>query len=529
MTTPARVSDWQGQMRVALLLWLATLVLFLSGLGIEPLRDWEEGTYAQVAREMLSGGGHGFLFPQRWGEPYLNKPPLGPGLIALAFAALGESSFAARLPMALVTSMVVPLLYLVARAGGMSRQPALLGAVICLTLLPVMRHGRLAMLDGPVLAFALTMFLFLLKSAPGRWKWAFPAGLSISGIALTKGVLAVPFVVIGLTFLAMKHAPTLIRKQFWGALFLGLVPFMAWLAAQFLYYGLDYAHTAVFGQGIARVALSVDGNAGSPWYYILEILKYGWPWLTFLPAGLAVTWRARHEYWAVLALVLLLGFTLLVTLMPTKLPWYIYPVWPALALICGAGLQSAMQRPRAPERMILPVLALAGGAASWYFSPLGPDPVPVLLVAGIILALGAALTFWLWQRNPRLGGWLLLALVYGVLLLFALSGRSVWELNEDYPAPPVAEAIRHHIPADAPLFTTHPHHRPSLDFYAGRPVLPHPASALHGALHEDAPSYWVVHARDLADLDEAAVTPLAAIGTMRLIRAGGEVAQDPAQ
>jgi 4-amino-4-deoxy-L-arabinose transferase-like glycosyltransferase len=529
MTTPARVSDWQGQMRVALLLWLATLVLFLSGLGIEPLRDWDEGTYAQVAREMRAGGTLELVFPTLWGDPFFLKPPLGPALIALGFMAFNESSIAARLPLAVLSSALVPLLYLVARTAGMGRQAALMGAAICLTLLPVMRHGRLAMLDGPSVALALAALLFLLRAATGGAGWALGAGLALSAMALIKGLLAVPFLVLGLALLLALRAPALASGRFWGAFALGLVPVLSWQVAQLWHHGAAYARIALFDQSVARITESVEGNAGPVWYYALEILKFGWPWLVFLPAGLAVTWRMRAQGWSVLVLLWAGGFLLLVTLMPTKLPWYHYPAWPALALICGVGLESALQRRHAPERMILPVLAVAGGAAAWYFSPLGPDSVPALLVAGIVLALGAPLTFWQWQRNPRLGGGLLLGLIYGVLLLFSLSGRSVWELNEDYPVVPVAAAIRHHVPADLPLFTTHPHHRPSLDFYAVRPVLPRPGTLLHSALYEDAPTYWVVHARDLAEIDETAVTLLSAIGVMLLIRAGGEGTQDAGQ
>jgi len=39
---------------------------------------------------------------------------------------------------------------------------------------------------------------------------------------------------------------------------------------------------------------SVEEHGGPPWYYILEILKYTWPTLIFLPQGLGKTWENRN-------------------------------------------------------------------------------------------------------------------------------------------------------------------------------------------------------------------------------------------
>ena len=72
--------------------WAAALVLYLAGLGIEPLRDWDEGTYAQVAREMRQTGLAGWLHPTLWSQPYFDKPPFGTGLIALMFGLFGEGA-----------------------------------------------------------------------------------------------------------------------------------------------------------------------------------------------------------------------------------------------------------------------------------------------------------------------------------------------------------------------------------------------------------------------------------------------------
>ncbi|MGD1941688.1 MAG: ArnT family glycosyltransferase, partial [Leptolyngbyaceae cyanobacterium] len=140
------------------LLWLAALGLFCLDLGGVPLRDWDEGTVAQVAREISQGDTWtAWLHPQLWGAPYLNKPPLLHSLIAAAFQNFGIHTWVARLPGAVLTATSIPLLYLLGREIFPTRTYAGLGAGIYLTCLPVVRHGRLAMLDGAVTSFFIAL------------------------------------------------------------------------------------------------------------------------------------------------------------------------------------------------------------------------------------------------------------------------------------------------------------------------------------------------------------------------------------
>ena len=127
-----------------LLLWLLTLCLWLPGLGNLPLRDWDEGRVATVARSTTT------LLPMKWEQPYLNKPP---GLhlpMGVLIRRQGEDEVVVRLLPALFASLAVPLILILRRSlGGPDReQRAVLAAVVLMTLLPMARHGRLAMLDG---------------------------------------------------------------------------------------------------------------------------------------------------------------------------------------------------------------------------------------------------------------------------------------------------------------------------------------------------------------------------------------------
>ena len=69
---PFREQEW------LITLLIGSLTLWLIFLGNSPLRDWDEGTVAQVAREIWRTpvGSMGWLYPVLADQPYHNKPPL---------------------------------------------------------------------------------------------------------------------------------------------------------------------------------------------------------------------------------------------------------------------------------------------------------------------------------------------------------------------------------------------------------------------------------------------------------------------
>jgi 4-amino-4-deoxy-L-arabinose transferase-like glycosyltransferase len=75
------------------ILFFAAIFLYTFNLGELPLRDWDEGIVATVAREIWRShpGDYTWLYPQNIdGNPYWNKPPLIHDLIALSYFFLGS-------------------------------------------------------------------------------------------------------------------------------------------------------------------------------------------------------------------------------------------------------------------------------------------------------------------------------------------------------------------------------------------------------------------------------------------------------
>ena len=316
-----------------LLLWLLTLCLWLPGLGNLPLRDWDEGRVATVARSTTG------LLPMKWERSYLNKPPGLHWPMGQLIRSTGGQEMVVRLLPALFSSLAIPLIVLLRRSlGGQGRDhSALLSGIVLMTLLPMARHGRLAMLDGTLVSCSLLLWWGWLgcRQSFGR---ALLAGLACSGILLLKPPAILGFGAIALLAGGSGLHP---RGRRWLSFILGLLPGVSWHLWHWLIRS-DDAFLMWGGQGLARLTTTVGDGFGwwTPW---AELLEGGWPWLLLLPAGIGWAWSHRQEKAARWQLVLLLGSAVMVLPLRTQLPWYSHLLWPPIALLCAEGLHQMLE------------------------------------------------------------------------------------------------------------------------------------------------------------------------------------------
>jgi 4-amino-4-deoxy-L-arabinose transferase-like glycosyltransferase len=487
-------------------LWIAILLsaailLFSVNLGGVPLRDWDEGTVAQVARDIwrASPDSQTWLYPTIAGASYLNKPPLMHWLIALTYRLGGVNEWTTRLPGAMLTAVSVPLLYSIGRELFTRRTPAIFAALIYLTLLPVVRHGRLAMLDGALLCFFLLLLLCLLR-ARRDLRWGLGIGIGFGLLCLTKGIVAILLGAIALVFLLLDTPRLLTSGYVWSGFLLGCVPVGLWYGAQWLHYGWAFLRFNLGNQSIARVWTSVEDNSGPFWYYLLEIFKYAMPWLLFLPQGFRLAWENRSLSWAKLVLVWSCGYFLVISLMSTKLPWYVLPIYPALALVCGVCFAEVWnpedwlgwrRESRSPYPLAwglgMSIAAIAGWLGSAYFGMFAAPPQ--LDLALILVTLAITLTTTTVQMLHR-DSQFIVVLIWGSylsLLLLMVSSHWLWELNEAYPVKPVAAIIQRAVPSGQSVLTSYPYNRPSLNFYSDRIVEPASLEAIQERWQKPSP------------------------------------------
>ena len=470
-------------------------VLALIGLGDLPLRDFDEATVARVALELRRGLGEAPLLPTLWDQPYLNKPPGLHSLIALVIGATTQpdqlpSEWTIRLAPAFLSCLVVPLggwLQWILRPGD--RSSTIATSVILLTLLPVARHGRLAMLDGAQLTAMALLWLALLQLNRSRQSglWGAVAGLMGSSMLLLKAPLLLPAVLAGGLALIWgrewktwnNHAAAC------GGMLLGLVPGVGW----HLWHAHNRGSQALWlwgGDGAGRVLLDAGEGSDLGWRVpVIEVLEGGWPWLPLVPFALIWAWRCRQSRWGRWSLACLLTMTGAILPLRTQLPWYSHPLWLPLALLCAPLLawlveqptvwKSAPGNPAPSNRLLLLripffwcglglVLLLLGLTSFSSFGSLLAPYRGLTAVLGLGWCVGG---WWLRSTDPQRRRIGVISLSCGNVAALALLFHSpmwLWELNETWPVQPVAALARAN-PGEGISLKGYDE-RPSLNWYA---------------------------------------------------------------
>lgn len=476
---------------------LAAVVLYTSDLGSLPLRDWDEGIVAGVARNIWRGdpGSLTWLYPTiNYGEPYWNKPPLIHWLIALSYGLFGVSEWSTRIIPAILSACCVPLLYLIGKEIFDCRLTAIFSALVYLTLLPIARHGRVAMLDGAIacwFCFGVWCLLRGRKHPP----WLLGTGIAIGLICFTKGIMM--GVLLGgiiLLFLVWDSPQILRTWQIWLSFMLGMIPAIAWYGLQYLKYGEQFLGTSLGNQTFNRIWEPVSSNSSPIWYYLAEIAKYSLPWLIFLPYGVKLAYAHRHLSWGKLTLIWTGVYLLAISLMATKLPWYIIPLYPGLALLVGASLSKAWTKNQTTYfwKIALSLLAMICWIASGYYGLLNVAPETDLAIIILVIAISLTLaSMLLWLRSHNFIPVIITGFYIALLLLFN-SNHWLWEINEAFPAKPVAEILKRNTPPYQKIYTTYPNLRPALNFYSDRVIVPVSDQELQQYWQEQQPVYLLV-------------------------------------
>ncbi len=456
-------------LRWLVILAVAAIALYTIGLGNMPLRDWDEGYYSVVARELTRT--QDWMYPTRFGQPYFPKPPLGYWIGGLGYRLFGQvSEFTTRFPMAISTALGVPLLYAVVRELTSRRREAILTAGVYLTLLPVIRLGRLHMFDGFINTLLILLLFCVLRSQKNR-AWALGIGLCLAGIALAKGILAVALGGIVFAFICLDRRWEVFKNPCtWIGIGLGLSVTLGWNIAQWQRYGDVFLQEHLGFHNLARISTTLEGHDGPPWYYLLEIVKYSFPWLFFCPGGLLLAWQSRDTSQGRLVLTGTILFLGMASAMGTKLPWYIMPIYPFFALAVGPQLARPLQTYAYGLRWVFAGFVLVGVGGGVYFA-LADRQIPLLLLAICLTVTMGWTSRQLIQRNPNFVRTLLVG-TYGCWALLMMSQSWVWEINEAFLVADVGRMVAAaDIPANQAVYMSFDYGRPSLEFYAEHPVV----------------------------------------------------------
>lgn len=300
------------------------------------LTDLDEGFYASVSAAMARSGD--WITPRLYGEPWFEKPAGLYWLMAVSIKLFGASEAAARLPSILSFGLIAILLW----AWGERRLSPGAGQFAALVFLSsplVFVLGRLALTDMALVLFFLIGLISLWETAKNPF-WCVPLGIATGAATLMKGPMAL--FLIGVLILA--SLPLLRSNGFQfryaiAALLTAIATAAPWYFAVYAQHGGDFFNEFIVKQNLSRLAGGDKAHAppnflvGLPFYPVVLLLGMA-PWADKLGA----LWRQPSNpveqflwRWALIVFALF-------TISGTKLPHYILPTTPALALLIGACL-----------------------------------------------------------------------------------------------------------------------------------------------------------------------------------------------
>jgi 4-amino-4-deoxy-L-arabinose transferase-like glycosyltransferase len=328
------------------------LLLVLPGLLLYPclsfhLFEPDEGRYAEIAREMTTRGE--WIVPYLQGEPYLDKPPLLYWLTMISYRIFGVHDWAARVVPALAVHLTILTVYLLGRRS-LGERGAFWGALL-LGLAPgFVSTGRLLLLDGLLTLWATLSVLTAYEAVRGerlRWPWWILSALACGLGILTKGpialVLLVPPLIAHRWLTGQVHRIGRRQLLAYAAIVGGvLLPWHLAIAMR-----IPEFFTYFFWRHNVLRFLAPFDHLEPIWYYIPIVLTGLLPgmllsisFVRFLLSGHAETAGRRCPE---LGFYLLAGgwCLLFFTLSGSKLPTYVLPAFPPLALALGYYLSGS--------------------------------------------------------------------------------------------------------------------------------------------------------------------------------------------
>lgn len=345
---------WRGYVLIGLI----ALVSSLFGAARLPVMDRDEARFAQATRQMVETGDYVRIRVQ---EDERNKKPIGIHWLQAAAVNLTEpltnrdnAIWAYRLPSAL-GAMLAAMAALWAGTALLGRRTALYGSALFAAGALLGFEGMTAKTDAVLVGFTTLAMAALANLYTGAKR---PKLISlVFWIALGCGVLIkgpITPMIAALTLAALaaweRRWDWMKPLAFWPGPLLAVAIVAPWLIAiQSATDGRFFAEA--FGEDLApKLSGGSEGHFAPPGAHLLLLSFLIFPATYALPFAVRLGWRAARAprndavYDSIRFLLAWIVPSFLVfELMPTKLVHYTLPLYPAIALLAGAGMVAAFR------------------------------------------------------------------------------------------------------------------------------------------------------------------------------------------
>jgi 4-amino-4-deoxy-L-arabinose transferase-like glycosyltransferase len=470
--------------RAAAMLVLIALVAFVPGLFQIPPVDRDEAYFAQATKQMIETGDY---IDIRYQDDVRYRKPVGiywlqAGVVnvasALGMANARTSIWLYRLPSLFGAISAVLATYWCALAF-VGRRGAVLAALMLISSSILGVEARLAKTDAVLLFTVVTAMAVLARAylAPRRgdpqpglgqaaifWT-AMAVGILIKGpmILMVVGLAALTLVLLDRSarwLLALRPIP--------GLLWL-LVLVLPWFIAIYARVGSQFLIGSVGEDMLAKVASPQETHGAPPGLYLILFF------ITFFPAsilaGLAApaVWAVRREAAARFLLAWIVPSWIVFEAIITKLPHYVLPLYPAIAILIAGAVESKVLSQR---------LWLVRGMMWWFLVPVIVSMIAV--ITAVVIQRDLALLAWpffaaavvcglfAWQLYDQEGAERAFtrAVEGAVLMAIGIYAIVVPSLEAAFPSVALADILRE-APCADPIAASAGYEEPSLVFLAG--------------------------------------------------------------
>ncbi len=469
-----------------LLLVLLYGLLWFGTLNYRHLIPSDEGRYAEMAREMLVTGD--WITPRYNGYKYFEKPPLQIWATAAAFQAFGIGDWQARLWTAL-TGFLTILCIGFTGARIYNARAGWLGALVLASSPMWVIAGHFNSLDMGLSAFLVAALCSLLfaqssenKTLSRNWMWACWACMALA--TLSKGVIGIAIPAMVFVVYSISAWDWKIWKRLYLisgiALYLAITaPWFALVAKrnpEFLEFFFIHEHLQRFTQD--------DHSRTGPIYYFIPLLLIGFlPWIAQIPSSIAQAWRERRSYFSpswllVCWFLVILGFF---SISHSKLPGYIIPIFPALAMLVGncldrnLGLINSLSKSWQLQTLGFVMLGFVG---FFFLSAIGqqarPDEVEAYtqythwVIAALIALIGFSLFAFVQSKRNGLAS--ITGFASGFFLCAIIAGTGHEVLGRAVSGIDLANQVKESIPKNANIYSVRILDH-TVPFYLGRTMV----------------------------------------------------------
>jgi len=399
----------------------------LAGMWSLPPIDRDEARFAQASAQMLESGDFIVI---RFQDQERNKKPAGIYWLQAASASLfsdveRREIWAYRIP-SLIGAVLAAVFTFLSAQRLYDQRTAFLSAMLISAAPLVAAEASIAKTDSFLLGliciaqFALIEIYARMQEGCAKGvAWPLLFWLAQGAGVLIKGPIA-PLVSLltglGLSFKTPRIDWLARLRPLLGAVILTCL-IAPWAIAIGDATDGRFFSEAMAGDMLSKIGSAQESHDGLPGFHLLLVWFLFWPAAALLPGGLLRAWRERDQWQMHFLLSWVIPGWIVFELTATKLPHYVLPLYPALAII--AAREGAQQlSPDAPfvrpGAALYGFVSLAAAGLVAAFATLFPSESLIgYIAAGMIGLGGLGVAALFWQGRAYKGG-----LVASVLAAF---------------------------------------------------------------------------------------------------------------